>query len=427
MKNRMKKKYFAMMVLITLITLTFNACDNTPSNLSVQNKRTDVKETAAENAADVPAPVSAEDSSAAKHSNQLGGNSNVSETAQNKAQATADTENAESENNIYCYNAKDGKYSGMEKNSKEYEIEFYSQEMGKDICKKAYDLQIAAGKGEKEKVLELLKEGIDADVQSGKYKYSDKYGTPGVYIKINPSLFTPLMSAVQKGKKEIAEILLKAGADPNILLLEPMGFLPDYWYRGTALIFAIKGKYEDIVKILLDSGKFKKSAGTDTALLWASCKGSKDIVQLLLKLGLADIDRYGFAPGDSHYTPLMCAAKEGHKEIVEILLNAGANPNEVNLIIHQDFSPGTAYSEAKNEEIKEVLLKAGADKDLNKLALIEAVASGSDSTVKEILLVNSFSGGSDINAKDKDGNSALSLALKNGNQKIIDMLKQADF
>ena len=59
----------------------------------------------------------------------------------------------------------------------------------------------------------------------------------------------------------------------------------------------------------------------DTALIWASYKGNRSAVELLLaqpgiKLDVTNID------GD---TALMAAAEQGHADIVEMLLQAGAN------------------------------------------------------------------------------------------------------
>ena len=79
-----------------------------------------------------------------------------------------------------------------------------------------------------------------------------------------------------------------------------------------------------MVTALIQAGADVNSPHPDyrhTALFWASFKGYKDAVKLLLaqpgiKVDLVNID------GD---TALMAAAEHGHAEIVELLLKAGAS------------------------------------------------------------------------------------------------------
>jgi len=79
-----------------------------------------------------------------------------------------------------------------------------------------------------------------------------------------------------------------------------------------------------MVTALIKAGADVNSPHVDyrhTALQWASYKGNKEMVKLLLaqpgiKLDAINID------GD---TALMAAAENGHPEIAEMLLKAGAN------------------------------------------------------------------------------------------------------
>lgn len=97
---------------------------------------------------------------------------------------------------------------------------------------------------------------------------------------------TALMSAGSDHLKEIVELLLKAGANPN---------LQDE-YGETALTWTIKNtestpdaeiKKKEIITLLLDAGadpNLKNKRGK-TALMLAALEGYKEIMELLLSMG----------------------------------------------------------------------------------------------------------------------------------------------
>ena len=118
-----------------------------------------------------------------------------------------------------------------------------------------------------------------------------------------------LMSACQWGNIEIASMLIKKGAAVNI----PRKNKGD----RTALMEATRGKYKQIVSLLLDNGANvnAKDAHGQTALIWASCEGYIDIVSILLDNG-ADVN----TKDNNNQTPLIMASKQGHTKVVEILL-----------------------------------------------------------------------------------------------------------
>ncbi|XP_004526925.1 ankyrin repeat and MYND domain-containing protein 2 [Ceratitis capitata] len=65
-----------------------------------------------------------------------------------------------------------------------------------------------------------------------------------------------------------------------------------------------------------------------TPLQHACCKGSKEIVQILLDMG-ADIH---FNKHGADYTPLHFAALSGNTEVCRLILDAGINPNSLNSV-----------------------------------------------------------------------------------------------
>lgn len=89
--------------------------------------------------------------------------------------------------------------------------------------------------------------------------------------------YTPLMRAIRKVNKEIAELLLKNGADIN----------KKNRYGFTNLMVASRIGHKDIVELLIKAGanlNIKNKNGW-TALRYASEKGHKEIVEILKKYG----------------------------------------------------------------------------------------------------------------------------------------------
>lgn len=89
------------------------------------------------------------------------------------------------------------------------------------------------------------------------------------------------------------------------------------------LVIAIKGRYYDIARLLLDNGAYVNMESIpqqETALMYAAAAGDEDAVKLLLEFR-ADVnagDRQG-------RTALMKAASNRQEEIVEMLIEAGAD------------------------------------------------------------------------------------------------------
>ena len=193
-----------------------------------------------------------------------------------------------------------------------------------------FEIHAASLGGHKDIMQLLLGKGADPNAQSGEYG-------------------TALQAASYKGHPDVVQLLLESGADINA----------QGGYYGTALQAASVSYegYLDIVRFLLEKGADPnaKSGTYGTALQEASYGGHKDIVQLLLEKG-ADVNAqggdYGRKPiitasfdGDINmvrlllehkadtsiadtqgWTPLHMACDRGHINIVKILLEAGANP-----------------------------------------------------------------------------------------------------
>jgi ankyrin repeat protein len=159
---------------------------------------------------------------------------------------------------------------------------------------------------------------------------------------------TFLHSAMYRTKEEL-ELLLKAGADPNIPESNKLGWTPLYQ--------AIAGNNKEIAELLLKNGadpNIHKSNKIDCTPLYQAIAGNnKEIAELLLKNGadpnIPESSRLG-------WTPLQKAIVGDKKEIVEILLKNGADPSL------KDRFGDDSFKCAKNNEQLSQLLKDYSNK-----------------------------------------------------------------
>ena len=144
----------------------------------------------------------------------------------------------------------------------------------------------------------------------------------GAYVNKQNSLGeTPLHTAVQHNHAAIVEILLKAGAKPNI---------QENYNGTTALHCASWNGQPKIVEILLRAGadKDKTDKYGNTPLIWALKISHKDIVAILIKAGanVNQPNKNGFTPLDYAYYPSKYDSipPERRAEIIAMLIHHGA-------------------------------------------------------------------------------------------------------
>lgn len=147
----------------------------------------------------------------------------------------------------------------------------------------------------------------------------------------------PLSYAIEKGHLDLVPFLLEKNADPNIT---GKNRAPLWW------ICDIKDHNEKlkIIKLLLENkADINLIDGTSTPLIGALCYDYKYDVSIMLENGanpniITDT------------TALHCAVREGNLQIVQLLLKYGADPNL------QDHKGNTPIFEAKGEELMQLLL-----------------------------------------------------------------------
>jgi ankyrin repeat protein len=182
-----------------------------------------------------------------------------------------------------------------------------------------------------------------------------------------------------------AEKLLSAGADVNER---------DESYGSTPLLMACSYEgYTDMVKLLLAHGadpNIQDKVYGSTALI-AAAGVSKEVVELLLEHG-ADIAIKRF-DGTSAFTACITGilSKRVATDLASLLLTEGANVNEAPV-----SGPAQGYT---------CLMMAARN---NRADLVEYLVSH----------------GADVQAKAKDGSTALSLATKEKNAEMIKLLKK---
>jgi len=291
--------------------------------------------------------------------------------------------------------------------------------------------------------------------------------------------YSPLMIAAGLGQVQMVELLLVAGADPNLL---------DSRMGASALHKAAQGGVPEVARLLLDHGAFVdmqsptlgqtplfdavwhkklpmvnfllsrnakttlKTHGGRTPLDRARMDNLCDIEaailaederraklvksQVLMAAVVAcDLDgvRHALANqadvnevspmlggGNDGQTPLLVAAREGYTLIVQELLKAGADPRRVDGLIKA--TPGHKAGYQGHPEIVYLLTQHGLEIDAQGpyngyTALHDAVWNGHTETVKAFL-----EAGARTDLRGHDGRAPLDMAKEDGYDKCVALL-----
>ncbi|KAJ6193133.1 NACHT domain protein [Bipolaris maydis] len=190
----------------------------------------------------------------------------------------------------------------------------------------------------------------------------------------------------------------------------------DYW---THFQWAAENGNRNILELLLQAGKANievKNSNGWTPLMQAARGGHRDTVEVLLTAGKADVE----ARDRDAWTPLMEATRGGHRDTVEVLLTVGKADAEAKNGVTTAMMIAIAYGYI---DIVELLFTVGkvdieAKDDLGYTAVMRAVASRHRNVVELLLTV----GKADVNAKNKRGLTALMVAAINGQRDLVEAL-----
>lgn len=277
---------------------------------------------------------------------------------------------------------------------------------------KSTPLIIATEKGYEEIVKALIAAGADVNAKN-------EYGRTALF-----------QAACKKDRGKIAYLLVKAGADVNTVNggRSALSMAASYSHIGvmkalvkgkvdidkpddglTPLFYAIRDNREKSVRFLLKHG-----ADIKNCKKLMSIAHSVEVANALLKAG-ADIN-------EDNGAPLTNSIYYGHPELFEFLIKSGAKKTPeilaecLNSAIHSN-NPNTVSLVLQYEADVNF-----ADKNTGNTPLMDGVKKGNAKIVKILL-----EAGADVDAKNKNGETALSLAekLTKNKEEIIKLLSEA--
>ncbi|XP_072520812.1 histone-lysine N-methyltransferase EHMT1a [Salminus brasiliensis] len=262
-------------------------------------------------------------------------------------------------------------------------------------------LFFSAKRGELQRVMHMLVEGVDPNLQMESERRR-----------------TPLHAAAAEGHKEICHILVQAGA--NLDMCDDQ--------QRTPLMDACESNHMEVVEYLLKAGASTshKDIRGSTCLHMVARGGHTGILQHLLSTSFIDVN----CKDDGGWTPITWATENMHKEQVKLLIGKGADVHmrdkEENICLHWAAFAGC-------DDIAQLLLENRSD--------LHAVNIHGDSPLHIAVRQNQLdcvmlflSRGADVNLKNKDGEIPLGCcsvnskvwAILNTSKKLTDARKSRD-
>ena len=230
----------------------------------------------------------------------------------------------------------------------------------------------------------------------------------------NKQNVTALWIACAKSNVDAINVLLKAGADTNIVLDDS---------GGTCLIQAVyKDCRTEVLQAIIDHGADVNATNKwNGTALWLACdKSNTDAINVLLKAG-ANTNIALDASGD---TCLMRAVhNDVSKEVLQTIIDHGADVNATN---KQNVTALWIACDKRNADAINVLLKAGADtniaiNDPGGTCLMRAVYKDCSKEVLQSIIDH----GADVNATNKQKVTALWIACTKNSTDAINVLLKA--
>jgi ankyrin repeat protein len=209
-----------------------------------------------------------------------------------------------------------------------------------------------------------------------------------------------------KGWKDITKKLIDLKVDLNKV---------DPKEEGTPLELAAWKNDVETIQMLLDAGAQLENSAP---LTWAASGDGKEAAEFLLKLGVDPV-----AENDVGNTALHCASQGGHIDMISFFLQH----------INVDFVSSTGeralcYAAFNNQvEAMKLLLLSGANpnlKELNEDGWTALFFASQEGHLKAVKLLVGFAN-AEIDIQDKEGNTALHIAVKNDRLRIFEYLLSA--
>ncbi len=253
-------------------------------------------------------------------------------------------------------------------------------------------LERAIAKGDIEAIKLLLEKGADAKNWGvlNSALHTDTETHPNIEVVQllldHGARFTDddLSGMAMLGQRDVAELLIKAGANPKA----------QYKYGRTDFMLAAAAGDISQLQVLLNEGVYVNEKNDDglTPLSIATWNGKKETVEFLIENG-ADFSLHD----DRGSTPLEYAARGNRTETVKLLIEKGADPNGKNSIGYSILS--IAVGRDSDSETIKMLLDSGADPNFaedNGFTILMRAARDSKADVVQLLLDY----GADLQAKD---------------------------
>ena len=298
-------------------------------------------------------------------------------------------------------------------------------------------LMWAAGRGHSDVVAALLEHGANINARSlvrEQYVKSEKEqdSHPSYKYWIEQGGNTALIFAARSGDLRSAQLLVEAGSDVN--RLSAFGTSPT--------IMAVHGGNSELLDYLIkNNANFESNESGHTALHAAVLRGNLDAVNVLIKHGAnleAQLEKptpvrrqstdYNFHDALLGATPLWLAARFSEPQIMDALINAGADPLTINHINYPAQRRGEPFI---RDEGDVNLLMAAAGMGHWRLRVSwgtperrSGQLQGRESLILDSVLV-ALGAGAEINARDAEGQTALTFSKQRGYDSVVNVLETA--
>ncbi|WP_353283576.1 ankyrin repeat domain-containing protein [Wolbachia endosymbiont (group A) of Pogonocherus hispidulus] len=223
--------------------------------------------------------------------------------------------------------------------------------------------------------------------------------------------WTPLHWAAFKDRLEVAEFLVKKGADVNVA--------SENLYGSRPIHIAVENNNKNIIEFLLSKGVDVNDTDKQgyTPLHYAAWRGRSEVASLLFDKG-ANINAADTST--SGKKPIHVAAENNSKSVIEFLLSKGVNVDEAD---KNGWTPLHYAAKFDQLEVAKFLIEKGANINAADASTagkkpIHVAAENNSRSIIEFLI----SKGVSVNDTDKDGRTPLYWASWNGRLDVVEYL-----